>query len=178
MEAESGDGNVAMFETVCDVLDERELSHESRDVICQLLQSLEDEFKRYFPEISNETVWLVRDPFTAPISSISDDNDVAQTELMKLQEDSMAKFCFRMKSLTQFWCLMKERVPNVADIVLRVLLPFASTYRCEQGFSTLMNIKTKNRNRLNVQDDIRCALSSTQPKKRQLVAKKQCQPSH
>lgn len=171
-------GNVAMFETVSDVLDERELSHESRDVICEHLQSLEDEFKLYFPEISNETVWLVRDPFTAPISSISDDNDVAQTELMELQEDSTAKICFRTKSLTQFWCIMKERAPNVADIVLRVLLPFASTYRCEQGFSTLMNIKTKNRNRLNVQDDLRCVLSSTQPRIRQLVAKKQCQPSH
>jgi zinc finger BED domain-containing protein 5/7/8/9 len=46
---------------------------------------------------------------------------------------------------------------------VKKLLPFATTYPCEQGFSTLMNIKTKNRNRLNAEDCIQIAFTSKSP---------------
>jgi len=43
------------------------------------------------------------------------------------------------------------------------LLPFATTYLCEQGFSALTVSKTKVRNCLNPGDNMRIALSKTQP---------------
>ena len=61
---------------------------------------------------------------------------------------------------------------------LRVLVPFASTYLCEAGFSTLFNIKTKNRNRLDVGDDMRLALTNARPRISKLAAEMQHQASH
>jgi hypothetical protein len=44
-----------------------------------------------------------------------------------------------------------------------VLLPFATTYLCEHGFSTLINLKTKYRNWLNPEDSFQIALASKSP---------------
>ena len=40
-------------------------------------------------------------------------------------------------------------------------MPFTLTYLCEAGFSTLLAIKTKVGNKLAVESDLRCALSTT-----------------
>jgi hypothetical protein len=40
-------------------------------------------------------------------------------------------------------------------------MPFASTYLCEVGFSSLVHIKAKARNCPSVTDNIRAALSKT-----------------
>ena len=68
--------------------------------------------------------------------------------------------------------------PNVAKVALRGLLPFVSTYLCESGFSTMLVIKTAHRNRLELEDDIRCALSETSPRMNKLLKDKQYQTSH
>jgi hypothetical protein len=60
--------------------------------------------------------------------------------------------------------------PALAKTVLKILLPFPETYEYEVLFSNLLQIKTKPRSRLNVEDDIRCALSSTSPRIRKLAA--------
>ena len=52
---------------------------------------------------------------------------------------------------------------KVTKKALRILIPFMSTYLCEAGFSTLLQIKTKQRNKLHVEDDLHCALSQTSP---------------
>ena len=43
------------------------------------------------------------------------------------------------------------------------LLPFSTTYLCEQGFSALMGIKTKARNCLSPGNDLHVALSKIKP---------------
>ena len=54
---------------------------------------------------------------------------------------------------------MRHSYPNVALLSLWVLVTFASTYLCASGFSILLQIKTKARNRLDVQDDMRFSLN-------------------
>ena len=71
----------------------------------------------------------------------------------------MLKIC----SLISVWCRMVKLYPNVSKMAIRILLPFPSTYLCEYGFSTLVLIKTKHRNQLSVEDDVRCAISKTEP---------------
>ena len=67
-----------------------------------------------------------------------------------IRNDSSARDIFKVKSVTQFWCAMYQSYTKVSMIVLCVLVPCDSNYMCEAGFSTLVNIKTKNRNILDV----------------------------
>ena len=57
------------------------------------------------------------------------------------------------------------------------LIPFATTYFCESGFSALLAVKTKQRNRLAAKDDNSVALSKTIPQFCVLVENKKQQPS-
>jgi hypothetical protein len=47
--------------------------------------------------------------------------------------------------------------------VLKIIIQFASTYLCEKGFSSLTEIKTNYRNRLDVSADLRLKLTSIHP---------------
>jgi hypothetical protein len=61
-------------------------------------------------------------------------------------------------TLEQFWFTQLKTLPCLVKAALQNLMPFASTYLCEVGFSSLVHIKTKARNRPNVTDYIRVAL--------------------
>ena len=104
--------------------------------------------------------------------------DSIQEEFLELVNDSVAKDAFEMLTLTKFWTKMSVTYPVVSDVVLNSLLVFPSTYLCEQGFSTLLNIKSKLRLRLNVDHDLRLCLSNTTPRIEKLICNKQAQPSH
>ncbi|XP_076339961.1 zinc finger BED domain-containing protein 5-like [Tachypleus tridentatus] len=172
-------GNIAMFEKLCRVTDESQIQLDQflKDEITEHLQSLEKEVERYFPELSQEQEVLVRNPFCTErdVSSIPDD---IQDEFLDIRNDSSARDLFKVKSVTQFWCAMYQSYSKVSMIALRVLVPFASTYLCEAGFSTLVNIKTKNRNRLGVGDDMRLALTNARLRISKLAAEMQHQASH
>ena len=169
-------GNLAMLETVSEIPEECDVA--TQNLITQHHAAMEGEFKRYFPDKQNLTSRLVRFPFTAPVTCIPDDNDNGQTELLTLQEDSGAKMKFETESLTVFWSSMAASYPNLCDLAFWHFLPFSSTYSCETAFSQLLHIKTKYRNRLEVKQDLRCALSKTKPRIRQLVNNLQHHPIH
>ncbi|XP_068212635.1 zinc finger BED domain-containing protein 5-like [Palaemon carinicauda] len=133
-----------------------------KDEITKHLQSLEKEVKRYFPELSQEQEALVRNPFCTELD-VSSIPDEIQDEYLDLRNDSSARDLFKVKSVTQFWCGMYQSYSKISMIALHVLVPFASTHLCEAGFSTLVNMKTKNRNRLDVGDDMRLALTNVRP---------------
>lgn len=172
-------GNITMFEKLCGVVEESEdeLDDNLKEEITGHLESLEKEFQRYFPELTEEEAALTRNPFSASLNVASIPDEI-QDEFIDLQNDSSARNLFNEKLLTQFWCAMYKSYPNVTMLAFRVLIPFASTYLCESGFSTLLHIKTKARNRLNVEDDMRLALTNTQPRILKLVTQMQAQPSH
>ena len=67
---------------------------------------------------------------------------------------------------------------KVAKKAIQDILSFVSTYLCETGFSTLLQMKTKQRNKLDVGNDMRCALSTTFPRIHKLSRKKQPQVSY
>lgn len=59
--------NVAMFEKLSSILDvcgeDKVLPQFAKNEILQHLRVLENEFKRYFPELSDDVLDLVRNPF-------------------------------------------------------------------------------------------------------------------
>lgn len=121
---------------------------------------------------------MMHDPFTTDITSIPDENDDGQTELISLQTDNGFKVKFETSSHTEFWFSLQNSYPLLYNMAQRELLPFATTNSCETAFSAMLHINTKFRNRLDVGDDIRCCLTSTQPRITELVKKLQHQASH
>jgi hypothetical protein len=172
-------GNFAMFEHLCTTAEASEagIVENLKEEIGDHLQFLETEMQRYFPELSEDEAAVVRNPFHASLD-VADVPDEVQDEFLELRNDSTARDLFQEKTLTEFWCAMRRSYPNVALLAFRVLVPFASTYLCESGFSTLLQINTKARNRLDVQDDMRLALTNTQPRIAKLVTQMQAQSSH
>lgn len=172
-----GRGNVAMFENLDNLLDSGNLAlpAEIQDEIAEYLEHLHTEFSRYFPETPSEDLDLIINPFQCEVDKVPDD---CQDKFLELKFDSAAKLSFGTKSVTEFWPTMTASYPKIAKIALHKLLPFVTTYLCESGFSILLNIKSKARNRLQVQDDLRCALSKTKPRIEVLCQNEQQQKSH
>ncbi|XP_064122417.1 protein FAM200A-like [Macrobrachium nipponense] len=171
-----GAGNAAMFETLSAVLGENEedclLDLLLKTEITQHLTSLDSQLNMFFPEFEEEEGKLLRNPFSGTIDITTIPSDV-QDEFLDLKHDSAAKDLYEDKFLNVFWCSMHQSYPKVSETALRLLLPFSTTYLYESGLSTLLQIKNQSRNRLDVDPDISCALSETQPRIRQLTEKKQ-----
>ena len=142
------------------------------------LHLLKQEFERYFPDLNDTDLpqWkLTRNPFR-----INEDilPDCLQEEFLELKHNSNAKDDFEAMAIMDFWVKYTPIYQKVGNLAIRTLVPFSSTYMCESGFAALANIKTVARNKLDLEADLRCALSDTKPQFKLLVAKKQLHPSH
>lgn len=86
-------------------------------------------------------------PPLAPISQNHLTN--ISLELIEIQHDSNLKDTFEsVINLEDFWSQKAISWSKLRDIAIRYLTLFSSTYLCEQGFSALLIIKNKHRNRL------------------------------
>ena len=101
-------------------------------------------------------------PFEAKLESIAD-NDICKDELIDLQCSTTlhSKFMSYNGDFSKFWCGLVEEFPMLTKHAFEVIIPLATTYLCEAGFSSLLTIKTKLRSRLVPKDDMRVALSTT-----------------
>ena len=88
-------------------IDVEPISHE----ITKHIQSLISQFESYFPELDVQSFTMARDPFSAPLESISDD-DITEEELVRLKQDSGAKALFQSVSLHSFWCKIASILPT------------------------------------------------------------------
>ena len=86
----------------------------------------------------------IRDPFLFNLDSIEDE-EMAKDELIELKENQKVKMELDSMELTTFWCHQLNVFPILAERALNVVV---TTYLCESGFSALLHIKTKARNRL------------------------------
>ena len=70
-----------------------------------------------------------------------------------------------------FWCRVGIAYPLLGEYVLRFLIPFSSTYLCESGFSSLLYLKNKYRNKLDVEKQLVISLSKIKPRIQTLIEK-------
>ena len=176
-------GNLANFPILDDILreDGKILPADILQDVKSHLKVLCSNFDGYFPDINNigmEYAWIMH-PFSFDISTMSD-NDAVKDDLIDFQTDPRKKATFEKSGMDiqQFWCEQIAANPCIAIKAMNVLVPFTTTYLCEIGFSALLNLKSKWRNRLDVSDDMRVTLSVTVPRFHVLIAQKQQQKSH
>ncbi|KAF2362458.1 hypothetical protein FHG87_006784 [Trinorchestia longiramus] len=172
-------GNFSSFSHLNELLSETR-NIEQYDVTKEVLShlhSLAEEFMHYFPDVSMEnSLWtLVQNPFNTDVELLLES---LQDEAIDLKCDPGVKKDFETMKLEEFWVKYLLMYPKVGEEALRVILPFSSPYLCEAGFSAPVVLKTKQRNRLDVENDLRCALSSFNRRISDLVRKKQQHPSH
>lgn len=146
-----------------------------KNLIIDHLKNLKEEFSRYFPNLSEEFYKLSTDPFNMDIQLLPEE---LKEEGIEIKNDSAARYDFEKMDKPSFWLKYLTVYPSVLEKAVRMYLPFSSTYMCEKAFSTLVAIKTKYRNKLDVESDLRCALSETQPRICQLIQEMQAHPSH
>jgi zinc finger BED domain-containing protein 5/7/8/9 len=141
------------------------------------LQALSDKFKFYFGDLDVRMHVWVCDPFIVNV----DELHLSVTEIdqmIDLSHNTVNKAKHKSVTLVEFWIQMKSEYPDLFDKALRILLPFATSYLCESGFSALTTIKTKHRARLSVEDDLRLCLSRLSPRYDKLCDETQAQGSH
>jgi len=175
--------NYANFPTLENLLTEEGLSEMVPEwiqgEISKHLENLMDSFGDYFAEdhdVLQNGKWI-RNPFSFNLDSM-DDADMKKDDLIDLQSKALLNQGFSNQNLDAFWCSQMGAYPVLAKIALSALVPFATTYLCESGFSALVSVKTKSRNRLEPRHDMRLALSKTAPRISVLNSRKQQQPSH
>ena len=142
------------------------------------LPVLSQSFEGYFPhgDISDSHGWI-HDPFLFTLD-LMDENHQKKDDLVEMRASKKIKMEFESMHLAAFWCAQLEMFPQLAKSSLNILVPFATTYLCESGFSTLVSIKTKPRNRLDPGDDMHVAIAKKEPRFKLIIEKMQQQKSH
>ncbi|XP_060768837.1 zinc finger BED domain-containing protein 5-like [Neoarius graeffei] len=146
------------------------IKHDITTHLCELAAEL----RRYFPDSDESDSWI-RHPFSTvpaalPVSEQENLIDIASTGSMKID--------FHHKPLPDFWIGLCTEYPQLATRAVKKLMPFATTYLCERGFSALTSLKTKYWHRLYVEDDLRLKLSLIRPDIKGLCASSRAHPSH
>ena len=121
---------------------------------------------KYFEEPDPSFEWI-RNPFLidkAEIEKVSVKLSSKEVDnLVEIATNGTLKTRFRERSLVDFWAHVQPEYPGLAEIALRHLMPFPTTYNCEIRFSTLVDLKTKKSNRISVEPDTRLKLSRLEP---------------
>ncbi|XP_066480661.1 zinc finger BED domain-containing protein 5-like [Tiliqua scincoides] len=104
----------------------------------------------------------------------------ADEELIDLSENTLLKLNFNRRQLTQFWLSVQQTFPTLSTEALKVLLPFSSSYTCEVGFSAMMELKNKSRNKQQLSNSLRLKITNINVDVNAVINsnRKQAHPSH
>jgi hypothetical protein len=142
------------------------------------LINLQSSFYKYLPEKMNDKHSWIRDPFHDVPPPKNDFSLEEEENFIDFTSDTSLKLRFRRESLTGFWVGIGEEYPHLSKKATNLLLPFATSYLCETGFSGVAALKTKYCSMLNIESDLRVAVSRLQPLYEMLCCKKQPHSSH
>ncbi|UYV81801.1 SH3BP5 [Cordylochernes scorpioides] len=127
----------------------------------ETLALLSASFDKYFPYLDVEKMEWVVNPFMH--CEIQHLEEEMQENLIDLKNDLVFKRLFTEKELAEFWLCLNSKFPKLSNAAIESLLPFGSSYLCEQGFSTLTEMKSKKRERLQmIDEEMRVCLSQGQ----------------
>jgi hypothetical protein len=134
------------------------LDQNTKTNIVAHLRGLSATFKEYFPVLSDSINWI-RNPFDEFTIFSSQGLSTEDTEkLIEISSVYELKLRFKRLSLINFWLNVRKEYHLLAGKTTTMLLPFSTTCLCEKAFSAYTNLKTKHRNRLNAEPDVRLFL--------------------
>lgn len=168
-------GNFKAFSNLSEIQKEYNMIALPQDILNQIkehLLGLERNLQEYFPPIDSNKAWI-RNPFTFKLDSETNLPDSDVDSLIELSTDTALKDIFDTRPLIDFWLSCRQEHIKLAHQAITFLMPFVTTYKCEAGFSTLVYLKNKYRNRLEVEPDLRIKLSSFSANLDSLVKNKQ-----
>ena len=87
-------------------------------------------------------------------------------------------FVYNPNSLISFWVKARAEFPLVGCKALPVLVPFATSYLCEAGFSAVAVIKLKYRNKIDIEREMRVTTSNTAQRFDKMCIEQQAHCSH
>ena len=144
------------------------------------IESIKEDMLIRFKDLRELNVpdWVV-DPFTADLEKVEIE---IQEVLAELQADIEARIEFGQHDFSTFWVQKKNilRWPQLWERSKLLIIAFPTSYLVEKGFSTVMGLHTKQRNRLDIvkNGDLRLMLTNFEPDVAKLAGDHQPQGSH
>ena len=118
------------------------------------------------------------DPFSQAHNETNALSITEQDSLIEISTDPTLREVFKSLTLDEFWLTANSKYKDLSQKAIFKLLQFPSTYLCEQAFSSMTTIKTKQRSRLQLEAPLRLAVSKINPRIEMMVNKMQPQNSH
>jgi len=146
---------------------------------CQHLEALHSDFNKRFEDILKKNIpkWVL-DPFS---NTETIDSAKLEEELIEVTTNEELKLKFK-EGYQVFWLQKQIPIlyPGFWAVVQTFLIAFPPSYLVERGFSAVINLLTKKRQRLQITNrgDLRMLLTKIEPNINELLAKYQPHPSH
>ena len=141
-----------------------ETINDSKDELAGLSESL----TMYFPNFEHREHYRVQHPFRLtgkPQRFLSAD----YVKLIEITSDTQLGAKFEEVPLDVFWRNLLEEYIETSKQAMKILLPLATKYLCESGFSRYANMKTKCRSKLDATSDIRLQLPIIKPNVKRIL---------
>ncbi|GBM72071.1 SCAN domain-containing protein 3, partial [Araneus ventricosus] len=135
-------GNLDVFRTLARILGETEPERSFSQLVHDHLSLLLKEFELYFPTTKDPRTgkeWIC-DLFVNKSGECS--MSLQEDQLLEIANDDGLKTTFETTTLPVFWIKAMLEYPEIANRALKSLLPFPTTYLCEEGFSVVTANKT------------------------------------
>ena len=130
-----------------------------KTVMCSHLHALISNFKKYFSEDMEKYNWT-RNPFVDNANAPQGFTSLEAEQFIDVTSDVTLKSIYNLYSLISFWVKARAEFPLVACKAMRVLVPFATSFLHEAGFSAVAVIKSKYRNKIGIEREMRVAISN------------------
>ena len=148
-----------------------------KTVMCSHLDALISHFEKYFPDDMENHNWI-RNPFVDNANTPQGFTSLEAEQFIDLSSDLTLKSIYNPDSLISFWLKAQSEFPLVGCKALRVLVLFAMSYLCKAGFSVVAAIKSKYRSKIDIERDMRVAISSIEPWFNKMCVEQQVHCSH
>ena len=168
-----------MFQELSERCRDNPLCPNLKEVILDHLNALRNEMVERFEDIADAHQFsFVLNPFTTKLEDIQ--GFKKEEELIDIQASITKQRYFETYGFIKFWI---DEGQSVAPILTKTamekaILPFVTSYLAESIFSAVIQIKSKCRNRLILNNDLRLAVTKVKPNIKELVEQLQAQGGH